>query len=388
MSDFLLSPDVVEDCVGPVSPDDMDAREYYKFDPKFNNIKAPMENCTDSGIGSIGDSATRSFNDEFGSQIDTDSCATSLSTELGNLNISSSINNRTIQQDVLRGVTTLAQVQEESTEAQNVVQINAFLQDEDGDTDLHLAIIHNREDVVDIIIKQAPSSAQLDIYNSLLQTPLHLASYLKMSRVSRKLVIAGATVDARDRHGQTPLHLACENGDLETVKALTIPPNNLECRQMQRRGVRTQMPQDLELRNYEGLTCVHLAASGNHVYVLDYLVRLGADINAGDGKSGRTALHYAIEGQNTDLARYLLGTFNAHVDPMTYNGSTPLHLATGRGYLEGTQLLIQYNADAGLYNVEQETPYDLAACQQTNILSFLEPCKYNDFKINGKPVSF
>lgn len=55
------------------------------------------------------------------------------------------------------------------------------------------------------------------------QTPLHLAALTRQGQLVRRLVIAGATLDKRDRRGNTPLHLACETGDLDSAKAILQP---------------------------------------------------------------------------------------------------------------------------------------------------------------------
>ena len=52
----------------------------------------------------------------------------------------------------------------------------------------------------------------LNIYNNLQQTPLHLAVLTNLPRLVTLLVSRGAVVDARDRHGNTPLHIACRYG--------------------------------------------------------------------------------------------------------------------------------------------------------------------------------
>ncbi|XP_070571360.1 NF-kappa-B inhibitor epsilon-like [Ptychodera flava] len=392
-----LQSDVVADCVGPSHGSKPDEQDYYAFHPKFANLKLPESDYSDSGFGSVGSSATKSLREEF----DNESCS-HLSASIQTLRISeepeNSVNIRDTQVDVSQTVGQFEDVDEvidetevPETEAENKVSYEAFEQDDDGDTMLHLSIIHNRVDVAEAIIDQAPSSSYLDIHNDLLQKPLHLASILKQSAICRKLILAGATVDVCDRHGATPLHLACAGGDLETVQALTLPISIQELQHQQSlqafKELRVhQLPQDLEMKNYEGLTCVHLAANGNHVDVLEYLCRLGADVNAGDGKSGRTALHYAVENQNTQLINFLLSTCSAYVDSMTFNGCTPLHLAVGRNYIEGTQLLIQAGADAGLVNIEQESPHDLAV-GSTNIGTLLEPT-YDDFTINGQPLQY
>ncbi|XP_077993179.1 NF-kappa-B inhibitor epsilon-like [Glandiceps talaboti] len=367
-----LSSDVVEDCAFPArNGSEIDERDYYSFHPKFEDLKAPEYGLsTDSGFGSVGSSATKSLREE---EYEKNAC------------------------DITKGLQTMYISPETKTvsghefdEGEEVyadsdikLSLEAFEQDDDGDNALHLSIIHNRQDVAEAIIDQAPSCEFLDIHNDLLQKPLHLAVILKQSRICRKLIVAGATVDARDRHGETPLHLACSGGDMNTVQAVIEPLTADETYLF--KGMRVpQLPQDLELKNYEGFTCLHLAAFGNQLEVLEYLVSKGADINAGDGKSGRTALHYAVENGNANLIRFLLH-YQAYVDTLTYNGCTPLHLAVGRGYQQGAEILMQAGADAALLNFEHESAHDLAGSNRT-ISTVLEPT-YDDFKINGQPVS-
>jgi ankyrin only family protein len=75
------------------------------------------------------------------------------------------------------------------------------------------------------------------------------------ARIERCLLVAGATVDIRDRRGNTALHLACQIGDLECVKALTEPVTVAETKtaNLQYAAFQQQVPQNLEERNYDGM---------------------------------------------------------------------------------------------------------------------------------------
>ena len=55
-----------------------------------------------------------------------------------------------------------------------------------------------------------------------------------------------------------------------------------------------------------GQSAVHTAVMSNSMPCLKQLVAAGADINAQEQKSGRTALHLAVEHDNISLAGYLL----------------------------------------------------------------------------------
>jgi ankyrin repeat protein len=91
----------------------------------------------------------------------------------------------------------------------------------------------------------------------------------------RELISAGADVNAVDAQGLTPLHIASYYGQEEICSALCSAP-----------GI------NLEARNRHGETALHLAAKWPHDKAADALVKGGADPNASN-KRGRTPLHTA-----------------------------------------------------------------------------------------------
>lgn len=213
-----------------------------------------------------------------------------------------------------------------------------YQQNDDGDTQLHLACITGYVEVVLALIRLAPHPCLLDIQNDEAQGALHLAVLTGQAKLVRVLLVAGAEATIRDRNGNTPLHLACTSGDLECFKALTVPISAAEIQEAKRLNftkwedssyVRcAQLPPDLEQRNYDGERCVHLAAQGSHIEILRHLMWLGADINAREGKSGRTPLHIAIETFNEVLANFLLEECQkVNLEAATYAGLTAYQLA-------------------------------------------------------------
>ncbi|EPY78492.1 nuclear factor NF-kappa-B p105 subunit [Camelus ferus] len=104
--------------------------------------------------------------------------------------------------------------------------------------------------------------------------------------------------------------------------------------------------------NGEGLNAIHIAMMSNSLPCLLLLLAAGADVNAQERKSGRTALHLAVEQDNISLAGCLLLEGDAHVDSTTYDGSTPLHIAAGRGSTRLAALLKAAGADPLVENFE------------------------------------
>ncbi|XP_044732013.1 NF-kappa-B inhibitor cactus isoform X2 [Chrysoperla carnea] len=182
-----------------------------------------------------------------------------------------------------------------------------FHQDEDGDTPLHIGIIHGFTEAVHSLVRLAPYPQLLDVRNDTCQSPLHLAVLTGQSVIVRLLVVAGAKQSVRDRYGETALHLACQKGDLYCVRALTAPINVDEVKRLalQYKNV-IHEPINYEQWNYEGETCIHVAAMQGHTEILRHLVWLKADVNAREGKAGYTALHYAVARKDKTMLEYLL----------------------------------------------------------------------------------
>lgn len=205
-----------------------------------------------------------------------------------------------------------------------------YVQDADGDTQLHLAILGKYVQAVWAIIRLAPVPAFLDIRNDDAHAPLHLAVLTRQPDIVRVLMIAGAKANIQDREGNTPLHLACMNSDKACVDALTLPVTHEELQRNYNFSERIPqvLPPDLEQRNYYGMHCVHIAAQRNDVEILRHLVWLGADINAREGRSGYTALHFACESSNKQLVHFLLNECNKlNVETCTYGLLTAYQLA-------------------------------------------------------------
>ena len=101
----------------------------------------------------------------------------------------------------------------------------------------------------------APAPRFLDLQNHLQQTPLHLAVITKQPEIVRLLVLLGASLDMQDRNGNTPLHHACKEGSEECVEQLTkgITEEELSDVQISAVGNITRIPQDLNIRNYDGM---------------------------------------------------------------------------------------------------------------------------------------
>lgn len=200
--------------------------------------------------------------------------------------------------------------------------------DEDGDTLLNVAILERQSSLVMEFIKLAPGCVWLDIQNiDMWQTPLHLAVLTNQIDIARRLMVGGADLEMQDCNGDTPLHIACRFGNINMVSVLLSPIKLNETGQNEYRIPCKKIPQNLEIRNSNGYTCLHEAALNGHLNIVKVLISSGAQINTKECKCGATVLHMAIDRGNSEMVSYLLSRKDTNIDNKLYNGTTPMLLA-------------------------------------------------------------
>lgn len=216
----------------------------------------------------------------------------------------------------------------------------ATRQDEDGDTPLHIAVVQGEVVIVCRLLQILAGRRSPDIFNNLRQTPLHLAVITQQADLVEVLLRAGADPAALDRNGQTSLHLCCEYDQGDCLSLLLSHHAAPSC---------------LEKRNYEGLSALHVAVLRRRKDLALMLLNAGADINAMDIKSGLTPLMHAVEDNNVNMVHFLIEN-GCDVNSQSYSGNTALHCACGRGQLDTVRLLLKNAADSGLKNYHNDTP--------------------------------
>lgn len=131
-------------------------------------------------------------------------------------------------------------------------------------------------------------------------------------------------LDAPDSLGGLPIHAASRHGHLEIVKLL------LE------RGAEVDVP------DREATTPLSLAGLGGQFEVAEYLIEQGADLRATDA-AGSTPLLWSVQGGNLDLVKLLLEK-GASLEERSRRGSGALHYAC----IGGQPAIVQYLLEKGM----------------------------------------
>ncbi len=121
---------------------------------------------------------------------------------------------------------------------------------------------------------------------------------------------------------------------------------------------------DLNAR-LKGQTLLHLAAAEGDLEVATWLLDRGADPNAandcadGCAERGYTPLHAALTFRDDEMTALLLAR-GAPVDAAGADGRTALHVAAAGGKLSGAFVLARHGADLTRADATGKTPADLA----------------------------
>ncbi|RWS03952.1 serine/threonine-protein phosphatase 6 regulatory ankyrin repeat subunit A-like protein [Dinothrombium tinctorium] len=208
---------------------------------------------------------------------------------------------------------------------QTLVELGANINtvDASGNTPLHWACLHGQDDVIDELIT---SGASLNAVNHMGVTPLHYAAASILGTPALEVLMRhkdNLLINACDKAGRTPLHLAAKFGRLNRV--------------------------------------------------LD-LIRYGADVNATD-KQLLTALHYAARGGHSPVIETLIAQSNIKINILDISGMTPLHHVAFSGVSDACQRLLKSSKAAlSINDVSGRSPHFFAALSgNRECLQLMEP---------------
>ena len=159
--------------------------------------------------------------------------------------------------------------------------------------------------------------------------------------VCQLLIERGANVNATNRSGITPLHLAAYYGHVEVCRLL-----------IDRRA-------DINTMTSSNWTPLHLAAFHGYVDACQLLIQAGANVNATTYNDGMTPLHWAATKGHVEVCQRLIQA-KSNVNATDDWDWTPMHCAARKGHLKVCRLLLELGADVHAITRNNETPLDLA----------------------------
>ncbi|XP_063068595.1 NF-kappa-B inhibitor zeta isoform X2 [Engraulis encrasicolus] len=272
------------------------------------------------------------------------------------------------------------QIQQEEEKLADLTSDQLILQDGDGDTYLHIAVAQGRRAFAYVLAKKMAVMGVLDMKEHNNQSALQVSVAANHHLITQDLLGLGAQMDTVDCWGRSPLHVCAEKGHIHTLKVI----------QEYMQSYSHQM--DVDNKNYDGLTPLHIAVLSHNATIQDLLnhvgpvsletmqleqrrrqlkdciqtlMDMGASCGTQDTKSGRSALHMAAEQANVELLRLFLDQpqYLSFVNLKAYNGNTALHMASSLSgrvtQVEAVRMLMRKGADPSAKNLENEQPLQL-----------------------------
>jgi palmitoyltransferase ZDHHC13/17 len=174
-------------------------------------------------------------------------------------------------------------------------------------------------------------------------TALHWASYNDELDVARYLVDeAGADIDAVNRtESHTPLHHAVVGGSERVAVFLVNQGANVFA------------------SDRRGANALHYAAQNSQAVLSLLLMRRGVSLDSVDD-DGHTALHWSAYTDDVQLTRMYVD-MGAEVDRRDVKQMTPLHWAALKGHLDLTHMLVERGATVDAVDANGRTAEMLAA---------------------------
>ncbi|MCP4153550.1 MAG: hypothetical protein GY757_37830 [bacterium] len=183
----------------------------------------------------------------------------------------------------------------------------------------------------------------MSLYEELLEVDLaRIKSKEEIERLSKrgsKFLSQRDDTSGKDEIGNTQLHLAVQNGNIEKVESLL-----------------KKNPQWLNQKNIISITPLHYAAIAGYIDITKALLNAGAVINA-KTRLGITPLYGAVSQGQTEMVRLLISK-GANPGLGTKEGTTPLHLASNKSI---ARMLVAAGVKVNCKNSYLFTPLHVAA---------------------------
>ncbi|CAI9737750.1 E3 ubiquitin-protein ligase MIB2-like [Octopus vulgaris] len=175
-------------------------------------------------------------------------------------------------------------------------------------------------------------------------TALHLACCVGHIKSVKLILQSEQDSNVVRNNGFTALHIACDKGFTDIADLLI------------------RYKSDINMVSTSGDTALHIACSKKFVDVVKLLVKFDADVNIVNSH-GYTALHIACDKECTDIANFLIQS-KSDINMVSASGYTALHIACNKGFTDIVDLLIQSGADINKKDKYNESSLHCAVLRQ------------------------
>jgi ankyrin repeat protein len=251
--------------------------------------------------------------------------------------------------------------------------------DLDGSTPVFFAVLYKNQSVLELLIQE---HAELDHRGMFGQTPLTFAIAMgSRQQLFQLLIDGGASLDATNSEGLTPIMLAVDHYEADLVQILINKKTDLNTQDS--RGDTPLMKAiynsdqkmvkllfengaNPEVRNFSGDTALTYATSMGmgETEIAKYLILAGVDVNA-ENNQGNTALIHSVSDEATENIKLLLA-HGANLEHKNKLGENALMQSVNVLDEDLLKLLIDSGARLDERNLKGKSALMLAAKNNNN----------------------
>ena len=238
---------------------------------------------------------------------------------------------------------------------------------------LHFACQKDNLKIIDFLLLKGLDINSTNINGN---TPLLFAVDRNQKEVVQFLCKRGANVNLKNKEGSTPLIIATQNGFLSIVKILisfNADINEKDNRFFNALTYAIGKPDILEFfflhganaeyKDHEGNSLIHYAIINGDIQSIQIIIN--QNINLESNGNGLTPLLFATKMNKIEIMKILLSN-GANVNAKTKEGYYPLLFAIERSNLNSIKLLVQYDGNIEIKTNQGITPL-FAAIARCNI---------------------
>lgn len=190
------------------------------------------------------------------------------------------------------------------------------------------------------------------------RSPLHAALFQSFHPSIGQIIQLFRSVDntiftTLDDEGNTPLHIACQEGNLEVVRTLLA---NLE-------------PTGATISNFASATPLYFAAERGNTPIVQLLIAINVETNVQN--EGLNPLHTACYYNHLETAKVLRDANPSLLQVRDVYGCTPLHLGAGNGSSSLVAFLLEKDAEIDSPDRDRESPLHWACYQENHEVAAL-----------------
>ncbi|CAF3449980.1 unnamed protein product [Rotaria sp. Silwood1] len=247
---------------------------------------------------------------------------------------------------------------------EKLIQAGGVINDLDNqqETILHKAALHNRENVLRYSLKQTKKDLVLT-KNSDGITALLLAANSGHAACVALLLKSGADMfNDRDKRERSPVYLASMRNHIQTLEILLQHARELD-------GLEKEKSAINEIDRY-GRTALHAAAEFGHVNIVNELLKREASLTIKDDDE-YTPLMLCCKKNRLDVLNIFIEYINGHyqtsreklniLEERDDGSNTALHIAATEGHSSIIKLLLEQNCDLQASNMISWLPIHCAA---------------------------